>query len=177
MLEFAQTLALLFGAALPLLVPSVTHYCDPSIFNGPAPAPFGVSTRPLACQPYVLETPKGALSLVVARTTADRERGLMNVTTLEPHAGMLFAFADDERREFWMKNTLIPLDMVFVAANGAVTSVAARVPASTATTSDADVARRRGHGKFVIELRAGEAAASGLTVGTQLVLPLVPAEP
>jgi hypothetical protein len=99
------------------------------------------------------------------------------VTDLEPHAGVLFVFAETAPREFWMKNTLIPLDMVFLDEKGTVTSIAARVPASTAKTSDLDVARRQGRGKYVIELRAGEAVENGLKPGTQLTLPPVLAEP
>jgi uncharacterized membrane protein (UPF0127 family) len=177
MLELLRVFALSLGAALPLLLPNVVHYCDPSIFNASAPKPFGTAPQGLACEPYVVETPTGALYLVVARTPADRERGLMNVTELEPRAGVLFAFADEAPREFWMKNTLIPLDMVFLNAEGEVTSIAARVPASKATTSDLDVARRSGRGKYVIELRAGTAKASGLVTGTRLTLPPVAAEP
>ena len=60
---------------------------------------------------------------------------------------MIFVFEAPAVQTFWMKNTLIPLDMVFIARNGTVTTVAARVPASTLKTSDFDVARRRGRGE------------------------------
>jgi uncharacterized membrane protein (UPF0127 family) len=177
MFDVLRIIALLAGSALPVLVPNVPHYCDPSIFSGAAPAPFGAATKALHCEPYVIETPKAMLNLAVARTEPERERGLMYVTLLEPRAGMLFAFADDAEREFWMKNTLIPLDMVFVDARGIVTSIAARVPASTVKTAESDVARRHGHGRYVIELRAGDAEASGLVTGMRLVLAPVEAVP
>ncbi len=178
MFELLRVAALVVGSALPVLVPPVAHYCEGAIFSAqPAPRPFGTGAQAPRCEPYVVNTPKGSLYLAVARTQPDREHGLMNVTDLAPNAGMLFAFLEDDPREFWMKNTLIPLDIVFVDAHGVVTSVAARVPASTAATPESAVARRRGHGKYVIELRAGEAEALGLAPGTRLVLSPVEADP
>jgi len=54
---------------------------------------------------------------------------------------------------------------------GTVTTVAGNVPASTRSTPDDAVARRRGAGLYVIELAAGEAAADGISAGTKLLLP------
>jgi uncharacterized membrane protein (UPF0127 family) len=81
---------------------------------------------------------------------------------------MIFVFDKDSKQEFWMKNTLIALDMVWVRASGTVDTVAANVPKSTRTTPDDAVARRAGTGKYVIELAAGEAAADGIVVGSDL---------
>ncbi|MBD5633758.1 MAG: DUF192 domain-containing protein, partial [Candidatus Eremiobacteraeota bacterium] len=111
------------------------------------------------------------LILAVAADERTRELGLMCVTRLRPHHGMIFVFASSAVQEFWMKNTLVPLDMVWVAADGSVTSVAAHVPASTRSTPDERVARRRGEGLYVIELADGEAAAAGIRAGLKLCLP------
>jgi len=111
------------------------------------------------------------LRLAVATDEATRELGLMCVTRLRPHAGMIFVFQKPADQEFWMKNTLIPLDMVWVAADGTVTNVAAEVPASTMQTPDDQVARRTGNGRFVIELPSREASADGIATGTHLTLP------
>jgi uncharacterized membrane protein (UPF0127 family) len=120
-----------------------------------------------------IEVPAKAanLTLAVVDTQKDRELGLMCVTALRPQAGMLFVFDASSDWEFWMKNTLVPLDMVWVDAGGTVSSVAANVPASKRTTPDAKVARRRGHGRYVIELNAGEAARDGVSAGERLMLP------
>jgi uncharacterized membrane protein (UPF0127 family) len=177
MFDVLRGAALLLGAALPLATPSAPSYCGPAVFSATVTPPFGTSPAPLPCRPYVVDAPNAALMLAVARTRAERQRGLMNVTGLAPRTGMLFAFTGDEPREFWMKNTLIPLDMVFVDAHGVVTSIAARVPASTLRTPDLEVARRSGHGKYVIELRAGEAQACGLSAGTRVDLQPVEADP
>jgi uncharacterized membrane protein (UPF0127 family) len=111
------------------------------------------------------------LALAVANDERTRELGLMCVTRLRAQHGMIFVFDDDSVQEFWMKNTLVPLDMVWVAGNGTVTHVAANVPASTRETSDESVARRRGEGRYVIELPGGEAAGDGIRTGVTLSLP------
>ena len=122
-----------------------------------------VSPQPL---PQVtLHAPRTELRVQVADTYAKREAGLMNYHFLVRHTGMIFVFKSDARVDFWMKNTLIPLDMVFIGADGRVRSVAANVPSSTYETPDADVARRSGRAKYVIEIAAGEAAADGLAPG------------
>lgn len=113
----------------------------------------------------------GRLTLAVADTQKDRELGLMCVTALRPQAGMIFVFRGPSGWEFWMKNTLIRLDMVWVDADGTVTGVAANVPASKLSTPDAKVARRRGRGTYVIELNAGESSRDGVTAGVKLALP------
>ncbi|MBV9148247.1 MAG: DUF192 domain-containing protein [Candidatus Eremiobacteraeota bacterium] len=129
----------------------------------------------LAAQPastpqplLTLKAPLAVLSLEVADTEAKQERGLMYRTALPTHSGMIFIFNRDDVVEFWMKNTLIPLDMVFVAADGQVRSVSADVPAATLDTPDDRVARVLGRAKYVIELPAGEAAGDGLRAGAQL---------
>jgi uncharacterized membrane protein (UPF0127 family) len=138
----------------------------PSILNG-SPAR---SVAP-ALGTIDVSAPKASLHLALALDDQTREFGLMCVTRLRAHAGMLFAFTRDDTWEFWMKRTLVPLDMVWLDASGRVTGIAANVPASTVTTPDAAVARRTGHGRYVVELRAGEAKPDGLFVGTKLVLP------
>ncbi len=138
----------------------------PSILNGPAPHQSGKS---LTLIPVV--APLQRLILAVASTESDRELGLMCVTALAPQHGMIFVFAGSGLQQFWMKRTLVPLDMVWVAADGRVTSVAADVPASSVDTPDDAVARRSGEGRFVIELRGGEAALDGVRPGVRLALP------
>jgi uncharacterized protein len=115
-----------------------------------------------------VHAPHAVLTLQVAKTEDERELGLMSVTNLAPHTGMVFVFDNDSPVEFWMKDTLVPLDMVFVGADGTVRSVAANVPVVSESTPDNLIPRRSGTGKYVIELPAGEAAKDGITTGTQL---------
>jgi len=126
---------------------------------------------------YCVRAPKAILSLAAVTKPKERERGLMDVRALPARVGMIFKFAaGDDSHLFWMKNTLIPLDMVFIRADGTVSSIAKNVPATTHATPDQKVPRRYGKGRFVIELNAGEAASDGLAPGVRLAMPQLRAE-
>jgi uncharacterized protein len=119
--------------------------------------------------PIHVRAPAEVLDLRVADTMSKREYGLMCVRRLPSHTGMIFVFSDgDNYRDFWMKNTLIPLDMVFVSKSGLVNDVRADVPATKTDTPDDKIPHRDGTGSFVIELAAGEAARAGISKGTIL---------
>lgn len=105
------------------------------------------------------------IELEVARTQQQQAMGLMFRTALADNRGMLFQFEPPQPAKFWMKNTLIPLDMVFLQ-NGKVEAIAASVPPCTrepCPTYGPDVAVDQ-----VIELRGGRVAELGLRVGTRL---------
>lgn len=121
-----------------------------------------------------MHAPKADLRLEVAQTWQQQERGLMGRTALAPDSGMLFVFSADQPVAFWMKNTLISLDMVFVASDGVVRSVAAAVPTPAPGVSDAAIPREPGVAKYVIELAAGEAARAGIAAGVHLRIPPLP---
>ena len=131
----------------------------------PSPAPM---PTPQSLPVIVVRAPKAALHLQVATTSSQRERGLMGVTRLQPHNGMLFVFDSDATVGFWMKNTLISLDMVFVGADGIIRHVYSRVPVVSATIPDADIPVEQGAAKYVIELPAGEALTDGLRDGVHV---------
>ncbi len=147
----------------------------PAILAGANGAISGdVAATPLAT--IAVTGGASALTLAVAANQRTRERGLMCVTALKPAAGMIFVFAQTNEWAFWMKNTVVPLDMVWLAEDGTVTQVAANVPASKLDTPSGRVARRSGQGRYVIELRAGEASADHITTGVRLGLPALAAE-
>ena len=119
--------------------------------------------------PVRVRAPLETLDLRIADTVEKREYGLMCVRSLPPRAGMIFVFSDgDNLRDFWMKNTLIPLDMVFVSKNGLVNDVHAHVPSTSVDTPDIRIPHRDGTGTYVIELAGGEAARAGNRPGTRL---------
>ena len=105
------------------------------------------------------------IGLEVARTPVEQEIGLMGRTSLAADRGMVFPFTPAQRISFWMKDTLIPLDLVFVR-DGIVTKVVANAPPCTADScptwsSDGPV-------DSVIELRAGMSDSLGIRAGTRL---------
>jgi uncharacterized protein len=118
----------------------------------------------------VVHAPHADLTLEVARTDAQREYGLMNRTRLAPHTGMIFVFGGDAPVAFWMKDTLVPLDMVFIGADGTVRRVFANVAVVQRSLPDADIPRESDVAKYVIELPAGEAAKDGIAAGVGLDL-------
>jgi uncharacterized membrane protein (UPF0127 family) len=128
----------------------------------------------VALSTVTVHAPRADLTLEVARTEAQREHGLMDRNTMQPHTGMIFVFADDEPVAFWMKDTLVPLDMIFIAADGTVRKVFANVPVVARSLPDDQIPREAAKAKYVIELQAGEAAHDGITQGVKLDLHGVP---
>jgi hypothetical protein len=108
------------------------------------------------------------VSLEVADDAEERRQGLMFRESLPRNHGMVFVYDEAETRTFWMKNTLIPLDMVFVASNGTVLNVEhARVQPDA---SDSELARYSsdGEARYVVELNRGFANRTGVGPGTQV---------
>lgn len=105
-------------------------------------------------------------------TPADQARGLMFRPHLPREAGMLFVYDPPQPARFWMKNTMIPLDLVFIDDTGTVLNVAARAePYSLATLSSAGPVRA------VLEINGGLAEAEGIGQGTPVRHPAFAAAP
>ena len=102
----------------------------------------------------------------IADTASRRSRGLMYVKRLAPLRGMLFLYREPEVVSMWMKNTLIPLDMLFVAADGRVIRIAPRTtPLSLASITS------MGSVTGVIEIGGGEAERLGIETGARVLHP------
>jgi uncharacterized membrane protein (UPF0127 family) len=103
----------------------------------------------------------------LALNDAERSRGLMYREKLGPYDGMLFDFHQDAPVSFWMKNTLIPLDMVFIAGDGTIKHVHANaVPLSTdAIPSQFPV-------RAVLEINGGSARLLGIKPGDKVKHPI-----
>lgn len=102
----------------------------------------------------------------LALTAAEQERGLMFRESLPADSGMLFVFADGGVKGFWMKNTFVDLDMVFLDAGMKVLRVFHRVPCSRADQPESEVARVSAPAAEVLELAAGTARAHRLKPGS-----------
>lgn len=108
--------------------------------------------------------PKGFVTLEVANTDADRKTGLMNRQELARDAGMLFKFdGPQDAGCFWMKDTFIPLDMVWLNAEKKVIHVH-----SNATPRSEEPICPDEKGAYVIEVVAGRASELGMVVGAQI---------
>jgi uncharacterized membrane protein (UPF0127 family) len=142
-------------------------FCSIALALVVAAVPAALPT-PQSLPVRIVSAPKAMLHLQVATTEQQRERGLMSVRRLAPHTGMLFVFDTDMPIAFWMKDTLIPLDMIFIAADGTVRKVFVRVPVVPADLPDQNIPLERGTAKYVIELPAGEAPLDGLQPGAHL---------
>lgn len=109
------------------------------------------------------------LELEIADEPAERTQGLMFRRALEPRTGMLFDFGATGPVTMWMKNTFIPLDMLFVAEDGRIVAIAREtVPESLDTISAGEPVRA------VIEIAGGSAAALGIAEGDLVARPLFP---
>lgn len=103
----------------------------------------------------------------IADTPAERARGLMFRRKLPQNRGMLFIFEDDNVRNFWMKNTLIPLDMIFADSEGKVVSTRENVPPCVDGTSCPVYSSGTG-ARYVLEINAGLAQAYDIRPGAQM---------
>jgi uncharacterized membrane protein (UPF0127 family) len=147
--------------ALPLIAA-----CQPT--NGSAAAiersPAGLEQVPLTIT--TTGGRKHRFTVEVARTEAQQAQGLMNRDSLAPDRGMIFPYDPPEAASFWMKNTLIPLDMIFIRADGTI----ARIEANTAPLSLDPVAAGEMVGA-VLELAGGRSAELGITAGAKVEWP------
>lgn len=131
---------------------------------------FSSLVAALALATVMVHAPRADLTLEVARTAAERQHGLMDRTSVPPHTGMIFVFDRDDSVAFWMKDTLVPLDMIFVAEDGTVRHVFADVPVLKGNPPDDAIPFEVNRAKYVIELRSGEAAQDGIATGIKLDL-------
>lgn len=81
------------------------------------PTPYQLTFKATPAHPELV------IQIEVAASPLSRAKGLMNRTTLEPNHGMLFVFPEAQILTFWMKDTLIPLDIIFISENHEITSI------------------------------------------------------
>ncbi len=132
----------------------------------PAAAPAEpVAAQHLAKVPLAIVTAHRTLRfhVEVARTPEQQEIGLMFRTSMAPRDGMIFPMDPPRAASFWMHNTYIPLDIVFVRANGTISSIAA----NAAPRSDATINSTEPVGA-VLELNGGAAARDGIRPGDRV---------
>jgi uncharacterized membrane protein (UPF0127 family) len=131
-----------------------------------APAAPATAAEGLARATVRFETAQGPwlVQVEVVSTPQDRARGLMFRRELQPDHGMLFIFDETEEHSFWMRNTFVALDMIFLTEDRRVAGVVANATPRT------DVARTIGKAsRYVVEVAGGEAGAHAIVPGTRAV--------
>ncbi len=126
---------------------------------------------PRDAAPLVAHTDQGdaIFSVEIAYTGEMRSRGLMFREEMDEDHGMLFVFENTTPVSFWMKNTPLPLDLVFIGEDGLVESIGEGVPFSTASIPSGAPVR------FVLEINRGVAQKTGIVEGTRISHPRIDA--
>ena len=120
------------------------------------PQSLSTVTMSLADHPFVLQ---------LAATDQQREIGLMYRENMPADQGMIFTFTKEDQMAFWMKNTHIPLDIVFINHQGRVVAIQHGKPFDLTSLESGEPAQ------YVIELNDGAAARAGLKVGDNVKVP------
>ncbi len=143
----------------------------PSLYKTPASGPAAALPQGFEALEIRTSTGAHAFAVEVMRTDAERGKGLMFRQSMAADRGMLFDFKADFPVTMWMKNTYIPLDMVFIRADGSVHRIERGTePHSERTISSGDAVRA------VLELNAGESDKIGLKPGDKIIHAMFPAK-
>ena len=111
---------------------------------------------------------KARFTVEVADTHEERSLGLMNRPSMAAAAGMLFVYEFPQRVAFWMENTLIPLDMIFLSADGVVRHIHENaVPLDRTTIPGGDDIQ------YVLEINGGMSSMLGVSIGSELRHPAI----
>ena len=140
----------------------------------PSPSPpettqeAAASSSPEEASTLTLVSSGGARTEVeveIADERDEQQRGLMERTELAEDAGMLFVFERDEPRSFWMRNTLIPLSIAYIADGGRIVDIQDMQPLDETSHPSAEPAR------YALEVNQGFFAERGIQVGDEVELP------
>jgi hypothetical protein len=136
--------------------------------SGPSLADEGLASA-FAGTSLVIEASGSAcydFDVYLALTPEQQRRGLMHVRRLPRFTGMLFVYRSDDIHSMWMKNTFIPLDILFIRGDGSVASIAAMTePLSLRSIASAEPVR------YVLELNGGVAEELGIDADSVVYLP------
>ena len=169
--------SLLYGLALSAAValscaPSSGSPDRPATGDSPPPSPVG---RPAPTAPRAVMPDGTGVTLELAMTPEEIGQGLMFRPSLPDDRGMLFMFEVERVPSFWMKNTMIPLDLVFLASDGVVADIIEN--AQPCANEPCPQYIPSAPARAVLEVASGFAARHGLAVGDEIVFERVPGYP
>jgi len=108
------------------------------------------------------------ISVEIPDTVEEKKQGLMYREHLDDNAGMLFVFERKGFHGFWMKNTLIPLDLIYIAENGIITEIKENF--QPCKIDDCEVYVPQYGSKYVLEVNAGFVEEKGINIGDEVVI-------
>ena len=111
---------------------------------------------------------KHTFAIELAITPDERAKGMMFRRTMAPDSGMLFIFSRSQKMSFWMRNTYIPLDILFLDKKGRILNIVRNAEPETDTPR-----RSRGKAIAVLEIPGGRAAELGIKPGHHVRHPLI----
>ena len=145
-----------------ILTPGIASCAPPSPAEAP---PVERSAAGLEQMPLTIRSASGThrFTVEVARTPEEQANGLMHRQSLAPDRGMLFPYDPPQPASFWMKNTLIPLDIIFIRADRTIARIAANtVPLSLEPVPSLEPVAA------VLEIAGGRAAELGIAPGDRV---------
>ena len=119
----------------------------------------------------VIEVGDKKITAEIAETEAQHEHGLMNRNSMKPDEGMLFIFADEEGRAFWMKNTFIDLSIGFFDASKNLVDIQEMKAVTSVMTTDLPTYKSAKPAKYALEMNKNWFAKNKIKVGAKLKLP------
>jgi uncharacterized membrane protein (UPF0127 family) len=155
----AQIAAAVAAVALPVAVFSAAALAPGSVAAQQMPAG---AKQPSEFPHAKLTAGMFVIDAAVAANEADREQGLMYRTGLAPNEGMLFVFGENAVHCFWMKNTLIPLSIAFMRADGTVTDIDEMQAETTNNHCP------RNNGVYALEMSKDWFSSKGITPGMKI---------
>jgi len=173
--RFATIIA---GSAAGLVLALLLASCAPASDSADAPSPAPPTQRPAAASaksPRAFLADGFALRLELAVTPEEVAQGLMFRPSLDPDRGMLFLFEVERVPSFWMKNTMVPLDLLFLDGQGAIVDIVENAQPCAIDPCPQYVPSRAV--SAVLEVAAGTAARHGLAAGGTIAFKRVPGYP
>lgn len=111
-------------------------------------------------------------NIMLARTDLQKAKGFMYYSSIQKDVGMLFIYSHSQKMSFWMKNTRVPLDVVFISDSLEVTEwIENMTPGYMKSDSSLRQYNSKGYAKYALELKAGTVKELGLKVGDKLDIP------
>ncbi len=162
------------ATSTPIPSPSLPSEGSPTPTEQPAPATSPAAPPSAATLPPLPVKPEEAREAIIGGRTfileiaispEERIQGLSNRDHLPPDAGMLFIFAEESVLAFWMKDTLIPLDILFLDQDRRIVNIHTMTPQPGTPTDRLTVYRSAAPAMYAVEVNAGAAAELGLAPG------------